>query len=201
MYLLPLRHPVTVARSIATLCQLVPGRLTFGVGIGGEDRHEIEVCGVDPRTRGRRCDESLALLRQLLTGRSVDHRGEFYEVEACRALPAPEPPVPCWSAAAGAGRGKVAWRHKLQLWVGFGDDRPEARGHVSRAMEGFYRIPFEQFERYTPYGRPEQVAEALDPYLEVGLRDFDLTPCAGSASAGIAASAEVKRLLAARVGR
>ena len=33
--------------------------LAFGVGIGGEDRHEIEACEVDPRTRGRRCDESL----------------------------------------------------------------------------------------------------------------------------------------------
>lgn len=237
VYLLPLRHPVTVARSIATLCQLAPGRLTFGVGIGGEDRHEIEVCGVDPRTRGRRCDESLALLRELLTGRSVDHRGEFFGVEACRVLPAPDPPVPllvggrsdaairragrlgdgwlgtwcsarrvaeavqrCTEEAAAAGRGEVRWRHKLQLWVGFGDDRDEARRHVSRAMEGFYRIGFEQFERYTPYGTPEQVAEALEPYLEVGLRDVDLTPCAGSATAGIEASAEVKRLLVARVG-
>ena len=67
-------------------------------------------------------------------------------------------------------------------------------------MEGFYRIGFEQFERYTPFGTPEQVAEALAPYLDVGLRDLDLTPCAGSASAAIEASAEVKRLLAAHVG-
>src|SRR4029077_2520139 len=47
LYLLPLRHPVTVARQLATIAQLAPGRLTLGVGLGGEDRHEIEICGVD----------------------------------------------------------------------------------------------------------------------------------------------------------
>src|SRR6188768_1303322 len=56
VYLLPLRHPVTVARALSTLSSVAPGRVVFGVGIGGEDRHEVEVCGVDPRTRGRRCD-------------------------------------------------------------------------------------------------------------------------------------------------
>src|SRR5215207_10904214 len=59
LYLLPLRHPVPVARQLATIAQLAPGRLTLGVGIGGEDSHEIEVCGVDPRTRGRRMNECL----------------------------------------------------------------------------------------------------------------------------------------------
>ncbi len=63
VYLLPLRHPVTVARQLATLSQLAPGRLIFGVGIGGEDRHEVSICGVDPATRGRLMDSSLRILR------------------------------------------------------------------------------------------------------------------------------------------
>src|SRR5215216_5448480 len=48
VYLLPLRHPSTVARQLATLAASAPGRLIFGVGVGGEDRHEVEICGVDP---------------------------------------------------------------------------------------------------------------------------------------------------------
>lgn len=47
VYLLPLRHPVPVARQLANLAEMAPGRIRFGVGIGGDDRHEVEVCGVD----------------------------------------------------------------------------------------------------------------------------------------------------------
>lgn len=68
VYLLALRHPMIAARQIASLAQAAPGRLTVGVGVGGEDRHEIEVCDVDPRTRGRRTDVALGLVRALLDG-------------------------------------------------------------------------------------------------------------------------------------
>ena len=70
VYLLPLRHPTLVARQIADLELLAPGRLTLGVGIGGEDPHEYAVCGIDPRTRGRRMDECLTVVRELMTGQA-----------------------------------------------------------------------------------------------------------------------------------
>ena len=81
VYLLPLRHPVLVARQLADLSQLAPGRLVLGVGVGGEDRHEIEVCGVDPATRGQRMDECLAILRPLLTGVPTTFHGKFFDVD------------------------------------------------------------------------------------------------------------------------
>ena len=40
IYLLPLRHPLPVARQLASMARIAPGRMIFGVGIGGEDRHE-----------------------------------------------------------------------------------------------------------------------------------------------------------------
>src|SRR6056297_1353255 len=81
VYLLALRHPLPVARQIASLCESAPGRLVLGVGVGGEDRHEIEICGVDPRTRGRRTDESLVALRGLLRGEPTTFEGEFFRFE------------------------------------------------------------------------------------------------------------------------
>lgn len=232
VYLLPLRHPVTVARSLATLAQLAPGRVVFGVGIGGEDRHEVEVCGIDPATRGRRCDASIVVLRALLAGDEVTHHDEFFHIDACRIVPVPSPAIPvlvggrsdaavrragrlgdgwlgawcsprrfadvivqCDEHADAAGRGRVAWRHKLQPWVGLGADRDEARRHVARSMERFYRLPFEAFEKYTPYGTPADVAEALAPYVEVGVREFDLSVCSADPFDGIAMAGEVKRLL------
>lgn len=94
VYLLALRHPLVAARQIATLAELAPGRLTVGIGVGGEDRHEIEVCGVDPKTRGRRTDAALAALRRLLDGETVDGDGEFFDFKDGRILPTPTPRVP-----------------------------------------------------------------------------------------------------------
>jgi alkanesulfonate monooxygenase SsuD/methylene tetrahydromethanopterin reductase-like flavin-dependent oxidoreductase (luciferase family) len=232
VYLLPLRHPVTVARSLVTLADLAPGRVVFGVGIGGEDRHEVEVCGVDPRTRGRRCDESLTVLRALLAGETVSHHGEFFAIEECRIRPTPAVPVPivvggrsdaairragrfgdgwlgawcsprrfaeaierCDTECAAAGRTAPRWRHKYQPWVGLGSSREQARTHVATAMTRFYGLPFDAFERYTPYGTPDEVAAALAPYVEVGVREFDLSICAADPDEGIALAGELSRHL------
>jgi alkanesulfonate monooxygenase SsuD/methylene tetrahydromethanopterin reductase-like flavin-dependent oxidoreductase (luciferase family) len=66
----------------------------FGVGVGGEDRHEVEICGVDPATRGRRMDESLEVLRGLLAGETVTFHGEHVDVTEAEIVPAPSTPIP-----------------------------------------------------------------------------------------------------------
>jgi alkanesulfonate monooxygenase SsuD/methylene tetrahydromethanopterin reductase-like flavin-dependent oxidoreductase (luciferase family) len=235
VYLLALRHPVPVARQIATYCESASGRLVLGVGVGGEDRHEVEICGVDPSTRGRRTDEALAVLRGALTGERYSFTGEFFDVQEVLIRPAPEPAVPIvvggrsdaalrrtgqhgdgwlgvWSDAdryaraiaavqehaERAGRRDVAWRHGLQNWVGIDTDRATARSRLAAAMEGMYRIPFDRFERFSPYGTPADVAEALAPLVPLGCRDFNIQAVAGSPEAAIDAVAEIKqRLLAA----
>lgn len=117
VYLAGLRHPMATARQLATLSQIAPGRLTLGVGIAGEDRTEVANMGVDPSTRGRRMDETLDLLHQLATGESVDHDGEFFQLEKGLILPAPEPRVPIVIG----GGGDVAVRRTAELgdgWLG-----------------------------------------------------------------------------------
>jgi alkanesulfonate monooxygenase SsuD/methylene tetrahydromethanopterin reductase-like flavin-dependent oxidoreductase (luciferase family) len=94
VYLLALRHPVTVARQLATLAESAPGQLIFGVGVGGEDRNEFAMCGVDPRTRGRRTNECLEVVRALLKGEPLDHDGEFFQFERAWIKPAPDPAIP-----------------------------------------------------------------------------------------------------------
>ncbi|HEU5420990.1 MAG TPA: LLM class flavin-dependent oxidoreductase [Streptosporangiaceae bacterium] len=116
LYLLPLRHPVPVARQLADIGQLAPGRLIFAVGIGGEDRHEVQICGVDPATRGRRMNESLQILRELLTGAPVTFRGEFFDLDAAVIAPAP-PAIPIIIG----GRSDAAIRRAGRLgdgWLG-----------------------------------------------------------------------------------
>lgn len=119
VYLLALRHPLPVARQIASLCESAPGRLSLGVGVGGEDRHEIEICGVDPATRGKRTDESLAVLRPLLAGERVTCHGEFFDFDDAQVLPAPKPPVPISIGGRSSAAVERAGRHGdgwLGLW-------------------------------------------------------------------------------------
>jgi len=94
VYLLALRHPLPVARQLATMSKIAPGRVTLGVGVGGEDRHEIEVCGVDPSTRGRRTNESIEIIRALMTGQPIDYSGEFFDLDQARIKPAVQPAIP-----------------------------------------------------------------------------------------------------------
>jgi alkanesulfonate monooxygenase SsuD/methylene tetrahydromethanopterin reductase-like flavin-dependent oxidoreductase (luciferase family) len=117
VYLMVLRHPLLVARQILTVAQLAPGRLTLGLGIGGDDRREVIACGVDPRTRGRRMDESLGLVRRLLAGETVSHEGEFFSLDRAVLRPAPEQPVPLVVG----GRSDAALRRAGRLgdgWLG-----------------------------------------------------------------------------------
>jgi alkanesulfonate monooxygenase SsuD/methylene tetrahydromethanopterin reductase-like flavin-dependent oxidoreductase (luciferase family) len=94
VYLLPLRHPVPVARQVISLALLAGGRFVFGVGIGGEDPAEVAMCGIDPSTRGKRMDESLGIVRELIAGEVVDRSGGFYELDHVQMLPALPAPVP-----------------------------------------------------------------------------------------------------------
>ena len=117
VYLLALRHPVAVARQLSTLCQLAPGRLTLGVGVGGEDRSEVSNAGVDPATRGRRLDEALTVLSALSNGEAVTHNGEFFQLDNARVLPPPEPRVPIVVG----GKGEPAIRRTARYgdgWLG-----------------------------------------------------------------------------------
>lgn len=229
VFLLALRHPMVAARQIASLAQTAPGRVTMGVGVGGEDRHEFEVAGVDPATRGRRTDVALDLVRRLLDGETVDGDGRFFEFEQGRIKPTPSPRVPfvvggrsdaaieratrlgdgwlpAWcsphrfrtgvqKAEELAGERMVDWRHGLQAWVGVGRDRAEGRTFVAEAMQQFYGLSFNVFERYTPVGDAEAIAEFLHPYVEAGATTLNLTPCGADPDTELDAIAEVKRLL------
>lgn len=133
VYLLPLRHPVLVARQLSDFADVAPGRLIFGVGIGGEDPHEVEVCGVDPKTRGRRMDECLTVLRELMTGQPVTFHGEFFDLDDALILPVPRAPIPIIVG----GRSDAAVRRAARLgdgWIGIWNS-PRRFGEVVGLIE------------------------------------------------------------------
>jgi alkanesulfonate monooxygenase SsuD/methylene tetrahydromethanopterin reductase-like flavin-dependent oxidoreductase (luciferase family) len=89
--LLPLYHPVVVAKQLADLDAWSGGRVTVGVGVGGEFPHEFTAVGVPVGERGARTDEAMVVLRALWRGGPVTHHGRFFHLDDV-ALVAVAPP-------------------------------------------------------------------------------------------------------------
>ena len=79
--LLPLYHPVVVAKQVADLDSRSGGRITLGVGVGGEFPHEFDAVGVPVSERGARTDEAIDILRALWTGEPTTTAGRFFDVD------------------------------------------------------------------------------------------------------------------------
>lgn len=92
--LLPLRHPVLLAKEIASLQQMSGGRFILGAGTGWYPP-EMFALGTKPAWRGRRTDEVLAAVRALLAGAPVTFDGEFFTFEDVHIEPSPVS-LPVW---------------------------------------------------------------------------------------------------------
>jgi alkanesulfonate monooxygenase SsuD/methylene tetrahydromethanopterin reductase-like flavin-dependent oxidoreductase (luciferase family) len=124
--LLPLYPPVIVAKQLADLDARSGGRVTVGVGVGGEFPREFASVGVPINERGARTDEAMALLRALWTGDPVTHHGRFFDVEDVTLRPvAPPPGDPATGGQPGgpplvvSGRKNPAMRRAARLGDGW----------------------------------------------------------------------------------
>ena len=108
--IVPLYHPVMLAKLVASVDQVSGGRLDFGIGISGQrgTHVEFDALGVSTRTRGRRTDEILEVMKRLWTEEHVSHRGRFFEFDDVTLLPQPaqKPYPPIWVS----GRSEAAMR-------------------------------------------------------------------------------------------
>jgi probable F420-dependent oxidoreductase len=115
--LLPLYPPAIVAKQVADLDAATGGRVTLGVGVGGEYPQEFRACQIPLSERGSRTDEAIPLLRRLWSGEEQSHAGRYYPMEDVRIHPAPVqpngPPIIV------AGRKKPAMRRAVALGDGW----------------------------------------------------------------------------------
>lgn len=146
VYILPLRHPVEVAKATSSVAYFCGGRLLLGAGAGWM-KEEFDVLGVDWESRGRRYDECIEVLRKLYTGEYVEHRGEFFDFPRLMMNPVPTEPVPILIG----GISKPALRRAAQLgdgWIGPGQTLDSALETLAelgrlRAEYGTLNQPFE----------------------------------------------------------
>ena len=142
---LPQRQTALVAKQVATLDLLAPGRLRLGVGIGWNEV-EYDALGVEFRTRARRIEEQIGLLRRLWTEPAVEHAGATDTVDAAGIAPLPTRPIP--------------------IWIGSATD-PRAAARVGRLADGWIPMPHVQpgagFEEAWQLVRMAAVDAGRDP--------------------------------------
>jgi probable F420-dependent oxidoreductase len=117
IYLMPLRHPTNTAKVTSTLDVLSGGRLTLGVGVGGEFPPEFEACGVPVDERGPRTDEAIEVVRRLWTEDGVAHQGKHFRFG--KVTLAPKPLQPGGPPIVIGGRKEPTFRRAGQLGDGY----------------------------------------------------------------------------------
>jgi probable F420-dependent oxidoreductase len=100
---LPGRHPVLVAKQLASLAGLAPRRVLPVFGLRPARPGELGLFPVPPQRRGAVFDESLELLRRLLRQESVSFQGEFFTVERAGVGPLPARPLDIWLGGSAPG--------------------------------------------------------------------------------------------------
>ncbi|MET0318229.1 MAG: TIGR03619 family F420-dependent LLM class oxidoreductase [Rhodococcus fascians] len=92
--LLPLRQPVLLAKTMASIQQMSNNRFILGAGTGWYPK-EMHAMGVQPKERGARTDEVLDIARRLMSGEELTYSGKFYDLENVHVEPSPTP-LPVW---------------------------------------------------------------------------------------------------------
>jgi probable F420-dependent oxidoreductase len=100
---LPGRHPVLVAKQLASLAALSPGRVLPAFGLQPARADERPMFPVPAGRRGAVFDESLELLRLLLREENVSFTGQYFTVEAATVGPLPPKPIDIWTGGSAPG--------------------------------------------------------------------------------------------------
>src|SRR3954462_4439354 len=112
---LPMRHPLPLAKELSTLQNLSGGRLILGVGVGWLES-EFKTLGVPFNERGRRMDEGIAMMRAVWSQDPVTFEAKYIpaEISDMTMLPQPVTPIPMWHGS----RSEAAHRRTGRLRPG-----------------------------------------------------------------------------------
>ena len=137
--LTPLRSPVHLAKSLATVDQLSDGRLDVGIGLGGGPK-TYPAYGITAARRVARFNEGLRLMRALWTEPRVTFAGDFWQLENAAMEPKPRqrPHPPLWVGAhhPDALRRATGWAHGF---MGAGSATTAVFAHEVELLRGFLR--------------------------------------------------------------
>jgi len=222
---LPGRNPVLVAKQLASLAGLAPGRVLPVFGLQPVQPAERGLFPVPAGQRAAVFDESLVLLRLLLTSESVTFEGSFFSVSAASVGTLPAKPLDIWlggSAPGGLRRvGRLAdgWLGSLLTPAEAGaavgviqqaaadagrEVEPDHFGlSLAIAFDGIPEPMLASVRRRRPGADPQTLVASgwadarsmIERYVEAGLTKFVVRPAEPPASFGAFADGFVREML------
>ncbi|MGH7093200.1 MAG: TIGR03619 family F420-dependent LLM class oxidoreductase, partial [Stellaceae bacterium] len=173
---LPMRHPLPLAKELATLQNLSGGRLILGAGVGWLDA-EFAALGVPFHERGKRMDEGIAMMRAVWRDDPVSFEARWVPavIDHMRMMPKPETAIPIWIG----GGSDVAITRALRLdgWHGSRTSPEEAGPIVKRLRAERPEPEFAISLRAAWDGKDEGALTArLDAYAAAGVGHVMIEP-------------------------
>jgi len=161
---LPIRYPTLVAKSATSVAVLTNNRFGFGVGLSPWPE-DFMATGTDWKTRGKRLDEMIEILRGLETGEYFEYHGTHYDFDALKLNPAPTKPIPILIG----GHAEPALRRAARLgdgWMHAGGDPELLKKYLTRIQE-----------LRTEYGREKEDFEihviSMDAFTADGIKRLE----------------------------
>jgi alkanesulfonate monooxygenase SsuD/methylene tetrahydromethanopterin reductase-like flavin-dependent oxidoreductase (luciferase family) len=168
------RDPVPLAKDLMTLDDISDGRITAGIGAGGDgfDATATRVRAWTSRERTERFEEFVMLLDRLLAEPAVSHRGRYYVANEARSIPGcrQQPRLPFAIAATGRRSFALAARHGA-AWVA-SDSRgagPELIGRLEEVCSAEGRDPA-TIDRIVVVGHRERPLASVEAFRDVAGR-------------------------------
>jgi probable F420-dependent oxidoreductase len=127
--LVPLHHPMHLAKEVATLQELSGGRFTLGVGMGWH-KDEYDFMGIPFEGRGRRGDEVIRVMRAIWSG-ARDYEGPIWSFHNAMSEPLPSPIPEIWVG----GSSDRAVRRAVELGDVWHPSRGSDADHVRRVKD------------------------------------------------------------------
>ncbi len=159
---LPIRHPVLVAKSAASVAVLTSNRFGFGIGLSPWP-DDFQICGTEWTSRGKRMDEMIEIIRGLTRGGFFAFRGKHYGIPSIKICPVPSEPIPILIG----GHSEPALRRAARLgdgWMHAGSD------DLTQMINRLAQLRRE-------YGREKEPFEihviSLDAYTVDGIRRLE----------------------------
>jgi len=127
-------HPSVVAQAVTTIACLAPKRVFLGVGTG-EALNEYSATGLWPPYNERRAQmqEAIELIRKLMTGEKVTHKGLYYETRKAKLYTRPKTPVPIYISSMVPNSAAFAGRHGDGL-ITVGGEKPGSYKEIIKSF-------------------------------------------------------------------